>query len=50
LQLATTLTTLLLLVLARVYQRSIYFDVALLLAVLTFPGGLVFVRLLERRA
>ncbi|MFL5359036.1 monovalent cation/H+ antiporter complex subunit F [Archangium sp.] len=50
LQLATTVTTLLLLVLARVYQRDIYFDVALVLAALAFPGGLVFVRLLERRA
>ncbi|ATB29671.1 monovalent cation/H+ antiporter complex subunit F [Melittangium boletus] len=50
LQLATTLTTLLLLVLARVYQRAIYFDIALVLAVLSFPGGLLFVRLLERRS
>ncbi|MGZ3457474.1 MAG: monovalent cation/H+ antiporter complex subunit F [Archangium sp.] len=50
LQLATNITSLLLLVLARVYERSIYFDVALVLAVLSFPGTLIFVRLLERHA
>jgi len=50
LQLATNIASLLLLVLARVYERSIYFDVALVLAVLSFPGTLLFVRLLERHA
>lgn len=49
LQLATTVAALLVLVLARVYQRAVYFDVALVLAMLSFPGGLIFVRLLERR-
>jgi multicomponent Na+:H+ antiporter subunit F len=50
LQLATNITALLLLVLSRAFQRSIYFDVALVVAVLSFPGSLIFVRLLERDA
>jgi multicomponent Na+:H+ antiporter subunit F len=48
LQIATNITALLLLVLSRVFQRAIYFDVALVVAVLSFPGSLIFVRLLER--
>lgn len=48
LQLATTLTTLLLMVMARVYERAIYFDLALVLAVLSLPGSLLFARVLER--
>jgi len=39
---------LVLLVLAQAYDRSIYFDLALALALLSFAGGLVFARFLER--
>ena len=43
-----TVDTLVLLVLAQAYDRSIYFDLALALALLSFAGGLVFARFLER--
>ena len=48
LELAGTVDTLVLLVLAQAYDRSIYFDLALALALLSFAGGLVFARFLER--
>ncbi|MGH2734515.1 MAG: MrpF/PhaF family protein [Actinomycetota bacterium] len=48
LELAGTIDTLILLVLAQAYDRDIYFDLALALAVLTFAGGLAFARFLER--
>jgi multicomponent Na+:H+ antiporter subunit F len=35
-------------VLAQAYDRSIFFDLALALALLSFAGGLVFARFLER--
>lgn len=49
LQLATIITALLLVVLARMYQRSVYFDLGVVLAALAYPGGLVFIRFLEQR-
>jgi multicomponent Na+:H+ antiporter subunit F len=48
LELAGVLDTLVLLLLAEGFQRSIYFDLALALALLSFAGGLVFARFLER--
>lgn len=48
LELAGTIDTLILLVLANAYDRDVYFDLALALAVLTFAGGLAFARFLER--
>ena len=48
LEMAGTVDTLLLLVLAEGYDQAIFFDLALVLAVLTFAGGLVFARFLER--
>ena len=45
---ASTLDALILLLLAVAYHRSIYLDLALALALLTFAGGLVFARFLER--
>ena len=48
LELAGTVDTLVLLVLAQAYDRAIYFDLALALALLSFAGGLVFARFLER--
>jgi multicomponent Na+:H+ antiporter subunit F len=47
LELAGTVDTLILL-LAQAYDRAIYFDLALALALLSFAGGLVFARFLER--
>ena len=46
LELAGTVDTLVLLLLAQAYDRAIYFDLAL--ALLSFAGGLVFARFLER--
>ena len=46
--LAGTVDTLVLLLLAQAYDRAIYFDLALALALLSFAGGLVFARFLER--
>jgi multicomponent Na+:H+ antiporter subunit F len=48
LEMAGTVDTLLLLLLAQAYHRSIYFDLALALALLSFAGGMVFARFLER--
>jgi multicomponent Na+:H+ antiporter subunit F len=48
LQMAQVLTVLVLLVLAEGYRRGIYFDLALVMAVLSFASGLVYVRFLER--
>jgi multicomponent Na+:H+ antiporter subunit F len=45
---AGTLDALVLMLLAVAYHRSIYLDLALALALLTFAGGLVFARFLER--
>lgn len=48
LMMAGTIDALVLMLLAVGYQRAIYLDLALALALLTFAGGLVFVRFLER--
>jgi multicomponent Na+:H+ antiporter subunit F len=48
LEMAGAVDTLVLLVLAEAYDRVIYFDLALALALLSFAGGLVFARFLER--
>jgi multicomponent Na+:H+ antiporter subunit F len=48
LEMAGTVDTLLLLLLAQAYHRPIYFDLALALALLSFAGGMVFARFLER--
>jgi multicomponent Na+:H+ antiporter subunit F len=48
LELAGTVETLVLLLLAQGYGRTTYADVALTLALLSFAGGLVFARFLER--
>jgi multicomponent Na+:H+ antiporter subunit F len=48
LEMAANLEALVLLLLAVAYRRSIYLDLALALALLTFAGGLVFARFLER--
>jgi multicomponent Na+:H+ antiporter subunit F len=45
---ASVVVTLDLLILAVGYQRSIYGDVAVVVAVLSFAGALVFVQYLER--
>jgi multicomponent Na+:H+ antiporter subunit F len=45
---AGTVDTLVLLVLAAGYEQAIFFDLAVVLALLTFAGGLVFARFLER--
>ena len=50
LELASALTTIVLLLLAQGYHRSSYADLALVLAVLSTAGTLVFVRLFGRRA
>jgi multisubunit Na+/H+ antiporter MnhF subunit len=48
LELATTIVTLALVLLAEGFHRSSYYIVALALAVLGFVGNLVFVRFMER--
>jgi|GEM_PF-273766 len=48
LEMAGTVDTLVLLLLAQAYDRAIYFDLALALALLSFAGGMVFARFLER--
>jgi multicomponent Na+:H+ antiporter subunit F len=48
LQMGQILTVLILLLLAEGYSRAIYFDLSLVLAVLSFASGLVYVRFLER--
>ena len=45
---AGVVVTLVLIVLAVAFQRSIYGDVAVVIGVLSFAGGLVFVQYLER--
>ena len=46
-QLSSTLTTLALVVLAQGLDRDVYFDLALVTAVLAFVGTLLYLRLLE---
>jgi multisubunit Na+/H+ antiporter MnhF subunit len=48
LELATTLTTLALVLLAQGFQRSAYYSVAMVAAALGVVGNLIFVRLAER--
>jgi multicomponent Na+:H+ antiporter subunit F len=48
LQMAGVLQTVVLLVLAEGFHRPPFFDLALVLALLTLAGGLVFARMLER--
>ncbi|MBV8884098.1 MAG: hypothetical protein JO235_08885 [Chroococcidiopsidaceae cyanobacterium CP_BM_RX_35] len=48
LQLANTLVTLILLLLAQSMNRSFFYDLVLAQALLSFGGGLVFVRFFER--
>jgi multicomponent Na+:H+ antiporter subunit F len=48
LEMAGTIDALVLVVLAVGYRRGIYLDLAVALALLTFAGGLVFARFLER--
>jgi multisubunit Na+/H+ antiporter MnhF subunit len=49
LELASTLVTLVLLLLAEGFHRSSYFELPIVLAALTFVGTLVFVRFLGER-
>ncbi len=48
LEMAGTVSVLVLLLLAKGFQQPSYFDVALALAVLAFPASLVFAHFLER--
>jgi multicomponent Na+:H+ antiporter subunit F len=48
LQMAGVIQTSVLLLLAEGYHRPPFFDLALVLALLAFAGGLVFARMLER--
>jgi multisubunit Na+/H+ antiporter MnhF subunit len=48
LQLAGTLETIVLVLLAEGFHRPPFFDLALVLALLSLAGGLVFARMLER--
>ena len=48
LELASTITTLVLLVLAQGYRRDPFMDLALVSALLSFAGALTFARFLER--
>lgn len=48
LQMAQILAVLVMLLLAEGYHRDIYFDMGLVLAVLSLASGLVYVRFLER--
>jgi multicomponent Na+:H+ antiporter subunit F len=50
LELASVLETLVLVLIAQGYQRSVFIDIALAMAVLSFGGGLVFTRFIERWA
>jgi multicomponent Na+:H+ antiporter subunit F len=45
---ATVVVVIVMLLLAEGYHRSFLFDLALMLALLSFGGGMVFVRFLER--
>ena len=48
LELASTITTLVLLLLAQGYRRDPFMDLALVSAILSFAGALAFARFLER--
>lgn len=48
-ELVSTLVTVVLLLLAEGFHRSIYFELALVLAAMSFVGGLVFVRFIGDR-
>ena len=48
LEAATVLMVLVMMLLAEGYHRDFLFDVAFMLALLSFGGGMVFVRFLER--
>ncbi|MFC4453879.1 monovalent cation/H+ antiporter complex subunit F [Deinococcus sonorensis] len=48
LELAGLLTALTMVLLAEVFDRDLYFDLALACALMSFGGGLVFTRFLER--
>ncbi len=48
LEAGTALTVLIMMLLAEGYHRSFLFDLALMLALLSFGGGMVFARFLER--
>ncbi|MFL5247319.1 MAG: monovalent cation/H+ antiporter complex subunit F [Myxococcales bacterium] len=48
LEMTAVCETLCLLVLAEAFERTIFFDLAVALALLSFGGGLVFARFLER--
>ena len=48
LELASTITTLVLMLLAQGYRRDPFFDLALVSSVLSFAGALTFARFLER--
>lgn len=48
LQMAAIITTLSLMLLAHGFQRMPFYDIALASALLSFGGGLVFVRFIER--
>jgi multicomponent Na+:H+ antiporter subunit F len=48
LELASAIETLVLLSLAQGFDRDVYFDIAVIFAVVSFVGNLVYVRSLER--
>jgi multicomponent Na+:H+ antiporter subunit F len=48
LEIAGTVTTLTLLLLAQGFERTLFFDLALVMALLSFGGGLVYAHFLER--
>ena len=48
LELASTITTLVLMLLAQGYRRDPFFDLAVVSSVLSFAGALTFARFLER--
>ena len=48
LQMASIVVVLTLMLLAQAFQRLIFHDIAVVLAILSFGGGLVFARFLER--
>jgi multicomponent Na+:H+ antiporter subunit F len=48
LEIAGIITTLVLLLLAQGFDRTLFFDLALVMALLSFGGGLVYAHLLER--
>ena len=48
LQVANTITVLILTLFSFIYNRDIYLDTALCLAILSLPGSLIYIRFLER--